>query len=242
MPKGERGKEKNEVGRWREAETGRRGDGNGVARFGTTRWLGGMKRMFVATAVWMAATGFAAEAEEKFSKTIPAGDFSAAGLAKLSPEELARLDALVRDYKSGALEAARREAAAAITAAEARARATEARVRAEAKAARAKEQEEAAKKSETSLLARAKVLLTPGTKIEYSTVESRIAGEFRGWEGRTTFTLENGQRWQSAGESTYVSPPILRPAVKIAPGVLGTFWMTVEGVRQRVKVAIIEGK
>ncbi len=208
-----------------------------------------MKRMLLA-AVWMAATGLAAAAEEKFSKTIPTGDFSAAGLAKLSPEELARLDALVRDYKSGALESARREA---IAQSEARGRAEAKAARAESEAAatranaeaqasaRAKEQQEAAKKSETSLLARAKVLLTPGTKIEYSTVESRLAGEFRGWEGRTTFVLENGQRWQSAGESTYVSPPILRPAVKIAPGVLGTFWMTVEGVRQRVKVAIIEG-
>ena len=192
-------------------------------------------------------------ADEAFSKAVRPADFSAAGLAKLSPEELARLDALVRDYKSGALEAARREA---IAQTEARARAEAKAARAESEAAaikakaetqaqtRAKEREEAAQKSEksdTSLLARAKVLLTPGTKIEYSTVESRIAGEFRGWEGRTTFTLENGQRWQSAGESTYVSPPILRPAVKIAPGMLGTFWMTVEGVRQRVKVTIVEG-
>src|SRR5687767_5452715 len=46
-------------------------------------------------------------AEESFSKAIPTGDFSAAGLAKLSAEELARLDALVRDFKSGALETAR---------------------------------------------------------------------------------------------------------------------------------------
>ncbi len=205
----------------------------------------------LAAAVILTTTSMRA-ADEAFSKAVRPADFSAAGLAKLSPEELARLDALVRDYKSGALEAARREAIAQ-TEARARAEAKAARAESEAAAikakaeaqARAKEKEEAAQKSEksdTSLLARAKVLLTPGTKIEYSTVESRIAGEFRGWEGRTTFTLENGQRWQSAGESTYVSPPILRPAVKITPGMLGTFWLTVEGVRQRVKVAIIEGK
>lgn len=205
-----------------------------------------MKRMLVA-AVWMAATGLASAAEEKFSKTIPPGDFSAAGLAKLSPEELARLDALIRDYKSGALAAAQREAAAA----------AEARVRAEAKAARAEEEaraaklaadakakaaeEAAAKKAETSLLARAKVLLTPGTQIDYAAVESRIAGEFRGWSGRTVFALENGQRWQSAGEGTYVSPPIASPAVKITPGLLGTFWLNVEGVKSRVKVVLIGG-
>ena len=209
-----------------------------------------MKRMLVAAAMWTTteAAVCAAAAEEKFSRTIPAGDFSAAGLAKLSPEELARLDALVRDYRSGALESAQREAAAA-AAARAKAEAKAAKVEAEASAAqtraeaqaRAREKEEAVKKSspsDPSLLARAKVLLTPGTTIEYATVESRLAGEFRGWSGKTIFMLENGQRWQSAGESTYVSPPVMNPAVKIVPGALGSFWMTVEGVKSRVKVKL----
>ncbi|MBL9203047.1 MAG: hypothetical protein JNL39_21240 [Opitutaceae bacterium] len=141
-----------------------------------------MKRMLVAVALGAAASMGATAAEEKFSKTIPAADFSAAGLAKLSAEELARLDALIRDYKSGALAAAQREAAVA----------AEGKARAEAKAARAEEEaratklaadakaraaeEAAAKKAETSLLARAKVLLTPGTQIDYAAAESRIAG------------------------------------------------------------------
>ena len=47
--------------------------------------------------------------EENFSSAVRPQDFSAAGLAKLSPAELARLDALVRDYKSGALVAARQD-------------------------------------------------------------------------------------------------------------------------------------
>lgn len=183
-------------------------------------------------------------AEDTFSKAIPTQDFSAAGLAKLSPEELARLNALVRDFKSGALEAARREAAVAGEARE-KAEAKAARAEAEARAATAtaeaqvRARDEAGKKAESGLLAKAKVLLTPGTQIDYSTLESRIVGEFRGWQGRTIFTLENGQRWQSAGESTYVSPLVLSPAVKIGPGMLGTFWMTVEGVKQRVKVTSV---
>jgi hypothetical protein len=175
-------------------------------------------------------------AEESFSKAIPAGDFSAAGLAKLSAEELARLDALVRDFKSGALETARREAVAAEAArahAESRARKAEAQIRVA---------ETDAKKAEPGLLARAKVLLTPGTEIEYTTVESRIAGDFRGWEGRTVFVLENGQQWRADGSSTYVSPLMTRPAVKIVPGVLGSFWMIIEGVRPRVKVSLVGGR
>jgi hypothetical protein len=223
MPKGPRGKEKN---------------GNDVASPAAARWFRDMKRMLSAACAWVAV---AVAAEEKFSTTVPAGDFAAAGLAKLSPEELARLDALVRDFRTGALERARREAA---VAAEARDRAEASAARAEAamRAAKAKGAEEAAaKKPEGSLLTRAKVILTPGTHIEYTTVESRLAGEFRGWSGRTLFTLENGQRWQSSGESTYVSPPVPNPAVKITPGALGSFWLTVEGVKSRVRVALISG-
>ena len=170
----------------------------------------------------------AGAAEEVFSKAVRPADFSAAGLGKLSAEELARLDALVRDYKSGALERARREAAAA----EARA------VKAESRAAAAVVAPKEAK-PDTSLLGRAKVLLTPGTQVEYSTVESRLVGDFRGWEARTVFVLENGQRWQVTGAESLVWPPISNPAVKITPGMLGSFWLTVEGVRQRVKVEVV---
>jgi len=197
--------------------------------------------------VGAACAGARAADEAKFSATMSAADFAGAGLGKLTPDELARLDGLVRDFRTGALEQARRDAAVA----------AEARVQAEAKIARAEAEARAAradaaakalladnaeKKAEKSVLARAKVLLTPGTEIEYSTVESRIVGEFRGWEGRTSFRLENGQRWQTAGEGIYVSPPLLNPGIKIMPGMLGSFWMTVEGIKPRVKVVPIVAK
>jgi hypothetical protein len=45
-------------------------------------------------------------------------------------------------------------------------------------------------------------------------IESRIVGPFTGYNGRTTFTLENGQRWaQSQRDSRYFpkvdSPPVV---------------------------------
>src|SRR5438477_6585236 len=45
-------------------------------------------------------------------------------------------------------------------------------------------------------------------------IESRIVGPFTGYNGRTIFTLENGQRWaQSQGDSAYFpkidSPPVV---------------------------------
>ncbi|MSU50952.1 MAG: hypothetical protein EXS37_17985 [Opitutus sp.] len=187
-----------------------------------------MKHLFAIGLGWAAVAVAAYAAEETFSRAIRAQDFSAAGLDKLSPEEVARLDALVREFKSGAMERARRDAAVA----EARAVKAEARVAAEV---------EKTKERDVSRPVKAKVVVSPGTKVEYAAVESRIAGEFRGWEGRTTFTLENGQRWQVAGSDPYVCPPIANPAVKITPGALGTFWMTIEGVRSRAKVVAVGG-
>ncbi|HUR59120.1 MAG TPA: hypothetical protein VM029_15500 [Opitutaceae bacterium] len=183
-------------------------------------------------------------AEENFSRAVAPADFSAAGLGRLSPEELARLDVLVRDYKSGALAAARREAVAAEqarAAAESRAAKAEADARERAVAPATASAKTEAAKNQPGLLAKAKVMLTPGTEVEYSTVESRIVGDFRGWDGPTVFRLENGQRWQSEGTTAYVTGAVANPAVKITPGMLGTFWMTVEGVKPRVKVKLLGG-
>lgn len=197
-----------------------------------------MKKMVTVGLVWAASVVMVSAAEAPFSKAVRAEDFSAAGLTKLSPEELARLDALVRDYKSGAVNEAKTMGDRLAAAQREVAVAAEARAAAEAKAARAEAETQAAKakKAEGSLLARAKVLLTPGTEIEYATVESRIAGDFRGWEGRAVLTLENGQRWQIANGGLYSTPPIPSPKVKIVPANLGGFWMTIEGVASRVKV------
>lgn len=202
-----------------------------------------MKKIWVIllTVGWGVAVSGAAE--DVFSKAVRAEDFVSAGLGKLSAEELARLDVLVREFRSGRVDetrvwaeklaAARREAE---TAAEARAAAEAKVVRAEAETKAARVESAQAKKTEGGLLAKAKVLLTPGTEIEYTTVESRIAGNFTGWEGRAVLTLENGQRWQIANGGSYMTPPLANPAVKIAPASLGGFWMTIQGVANRVRV------
>ena len=203
-----------------------------------------MKKLVAIGLWWAAVITPAVAAEEAFSKAVPPTDFSAAGLGKLSKDELARLDKLVRDFQSGALAAARRDvdvAEAKVAQAEAQTRAAKAQsqaARAEAaKAAQAQVEASREKKSEGGLLAKAKVVLTPGTEIEYTTVESRIAGNFTGWDGRAVLTLENGQRWQIANGGNYSTPPLLSPKVKIVPASLGGFWMTIEGVTNRVRVA-----
>jgi nucleoid-associated protein YgaU len=185
---------------------------------------------------------------DQFSQVVKPADFAAAGLSKLSPEELARLDQLVAAYKSGALEAARQQAAAASAAqAAAEARATQAEAAAKtaqaaaqtAQVAAAKAKDDAAaqaaaakKASGGGLLSRAMVMITPGTKVVYQPVESRIIGGVSGWNAHTIFTLENGQEWQVCDYSHYFNgPPIDNPKVKLVPaGVLGGFRMEIDGI------------
>ncbi|MSU22707.1 MAG: hypothetical protein EXS32_02675 [Opitutus sp.] len=175
-----------------------------------------------ATGLGPADARAAPAADENFSKTVRAADFSAAGLAKLSPEELARLDTLVRDYKTGALAAAQREVAA---------------VQVAHAAVTAKE-----KKSDGGLLQKAKVMLTPGTAVEYAATESRIVGDFAGWQSRTILTLENGERWQVVANSDgYYTPPMSRPKATIRPASFGGFWLEIEGVNARVRVMKVGG-
>ena len=69
----------------------------------------------------------------------------------------------------------------------------------------------------------------------------RIAGDFTGWESKSIFLLENGQRWQVANAGRYYTPAIANPKVKIIPAAMGGFWMSIEGVSQRVKVIPVGG-
>lgn len=159
-------------------------------------------------------------AEGGFTRGLSPDEFRAAGLGKLTAEEVARLDALVERHR-GSAGAGRVDAGAA--------RQVEA-------APGVKPREVPASKVDRDT----KVVVAPGTKIEFSAVESRLTGVFTGWEPRGVFGLENGQRWREANGTTYVSPPLPAPTVRITPGALGTFWMEIEGVRVRVKVVRVD--
>lgn len=163
----------------------------------------------------------------EFTRTLTPEKMRAAGLAKLTPEELAELEILVQQYKAGEPGSAPASATAATP--------TEA-----GKAPAAPEPNQAAKASKI-LPAWVGALLTlerigsKGAKPE--AMESRIKGEFSGWEKRTMFRLENGQVWTQVNDDTYVHAPVLQsPKVKITPASFGTFWMDVEGVNQPCRV------
>ncbi len=70
-------------------------------------------------------------------------------------------------------------------------------------------------------------------------IRSRIRGEFKGWRGKTRFTLENGQVWEQTGSGVFALIAD-SPAVTIRRGAFGTYFLKVDGYNSRTKVARIQ--
>jgi hypothetical protein len=159
-----------------------------------------------------------------FTKGLSPADFAAAGLGKLTPEELSALDALVHAREVGAVAVAKDETTKQVTVA----------VRQETKAEDKKEEE---KKSSAGFIERMKVMLKPGTEIEYTTLDSAIVPPYDGYDPGSVLTLVNGQRWQVVDKTSDFRRKSLIPVpVKIIPGSMESFFMEISGGgRPRVK-------
>jgi hypothetical protein len=70
-------------------------------------------------------------------------------------------------------------------------------------------------------------------------IQSRYVGEFSGWDGKTTFPLENGQVWQQI-ESGRMSWTATNPMITIKRGFMGSYMLSVEGVNKKVRVKRIK--
>ena len=70
-------------------------------------------------------------------------------------------------------------------------------------------------------------------------VYSRIDGTFTGWNGRTRFRLINGQVWEQV-EPTSWQTRMEAPQVEIQPKMLGSWSLSVEGSNRTVRVKRIE--
>jgi len=178
-------------------------------------------RMALALALVFAAS---ARAQESFTKGLSPADFQAAGLSKLSPDELARLDALVRGQQAGAVSKATEETTKKVEAT------VREKVQAEDRAA-------AAKQASAGLIDRVKVILKPGTEIDYTTLDAVLIPGFSGWRTGSVLTLTNGQQWTVVEKGEDYETPTGKPVhVRIAPGSMGSFFMEIEdGGRVRVK-------
>ncbi|NQD36139.1 hypothetical protein HPT27_03820 [Permianibacter sp. IMCC34836] len=66
-------------------------------------------------------------------------------------------------------------------------------------------------------------------------IESRIVGEFRGWDSKTKFALENGQVW-AISDGSSATYRLMDPVVRVERGVFGSFMLKIEGVNRSPKV------
>jgi hypothetical protein len=99
--------------------------------------------------------------------------------------------------------------------------------------------EQAAEESKGSFLQRAKVLLTPGTEIEYARVETTLTEPFKGWKSGQLFRLANGQTWRVT-EGAYWAPREPEgKGVAIEPGALGSFFLKFEGISKRARAELV---
>jgi hypothetical protein len=71
-------------------------------------------------------------------------------------------------------------------------------------------------------------------------LESRLAGAFEGWEPGTRFTLENGQVWQIVDGSRAYYGRQAQPRVVVSRGLLGSFYLQIEGVNQSPRVRRVQ--
>lgn len=171
----------------------------------------------------------AARADDSFTKGLSPEEFKAAGLDKLTPEELAKLDALVKGERAGAAAKAAEETTKVVTAKVAQ------QVRQEVQEEERKADQ--ARASAPGIIDRMRVILKPGTEIDYTTLDATLVPGFSGYRPGTVLMLTNGQMWVVTGnDSDYVTPTGKPVHVRIEPGSMGSFFMEIEGSgRPRVK-------
>ena len=141
--------------------------------------------------------GAQAQTFSSLEERMSAAEFKAAGLDKLTPEELAALNAWLQKRTEAAMEAA----------------------------------PAAAPSVDNRGFSRDPFGTSDGP------IVSRIAGEFRGWDGTATvFTLENGQVWKSTDPAAKLVVKVQDPIVTIRPGVLNAWVLKIQGYNASVRV------
>ena len=73
--------------------------------------------------------------------------------------------------------------------------------------------------------------------VEASAIHSSVVGRFDGWSPGTVFTLANGQAWKVTDDADAVLPIMQNPKVEITRGLLGAYFLQVEGHTNSARVA-----
>ena len=131
-------------------------------------------------------------------------EFKAAGLDKLSAQELATLNR----WLQGKVEAATTQAVAAV-------------------------REEAREQGRQEVIVKNRGFFDFGSSEPITGV---LQGEFRGFGKGRVYVLDNGQEWEQTDSTSVVGVRKQSPKVSIKPGVMGVWYMKVEGVNSQPKV------
>jgi len=178
---------------------------------------------------WLGAAVLAIAAHaQDFTQTMTAEERAAAGLERLSPAELAKLKAAVERYKAGAVAIVEQQAEKKVAATEARAKEAEQKA-----AAHGADNSKKGPSWLAALITLEKSAKAPESNEEF---RARLKGKLESFNGRRTFTLDNGQVWQMIDAGSWSGPDFENPEVSIKPGMMGVFWLRVPEASLRVKV------
>lgn len=162
-----------------------------------------MRRLLISSvlALTLAAGAAAAQQFSSLEERMSAKEFKEAGLDKLTPEELAKLNAWL---------AGRTQAPA------------------------------AAQAAPVAPVDDRRGFPSSGSE-DGPDIMTGIAGRFRGWEKKgDRFVLTNGQVWEVAESTKRFVVDVTDPVVRIEPGFLSSWYLSIDGYNARVKVKRIK--
>ena len=188
-----------------------------------------MKKLVFAIGICTASALLGA-APTPFSQRLSAEEFVAAGLGKLAPAEVARLDAWFAKYSTPGAVGPAAKPVSTTSASATRVGAPTPNPTPQAKA------EE--KPASGGMISTAKnIFKLPAAKPRVPVVESQIDGWFDGWRENTTWTLKDGTRWRADRHQSLASiKPVKDPQVKIYPAAVSGFWLELPELDQKVRV------
>lgn len=163
--------------------------------------------LMIATLIMVSAPTLAQDARP-LQQAMSAEEFRAAGLDKLSAEELARLNTWL-----------------------------DRRVEQQTTAAVAAAVEQARDEGRREVVEENRGFFHFGSQ---EPIEAAVVGEFTGFGSRKRYTLDNGQVWQQVDSATLAGVRKTNPRVRIRPGALGAWWMSVDGYNTQAKVQRVE--
>lgn len=165
-------------------------------------------------AILLACAAPAALAQQALEQRMSADEFRAAGLDKLSAQELATLNRWLQRQAQPQAGAASGPA-------------TEQAIEQAREEGRRQAQQEAAQADDRRAA-------------PTGPVSSRIAGPFNGFGKGQRYTLENGQVWEQTDDARLAGVRVDRPEVTVSPGAFGAWYLRIEGYNTRAKVRRVD--